>query len=73
MRNLLRELVEELRCNGYSLCDILYASCMERSESDSLFSHRVVLRPEVFLRAAEKINYDRLQEIRSRAFSPLIR
>lgn len=58
MRNLLRELVEELRCNGYSLCDILYASCMERSKPDSLFAHYVVLRPEVFLRAAEKINYD---------------
>lgn len=58
MRNLLKELVEELRCNGYSLCDILYASCMERSKPDSLFAHYVVLRPEVFLRAAEKINYD---------------
>ncbi len=58
MQNLLKELEEELKCNGYSLCDILYASCIERSEPDSLFSHRVVLRPEVFIRAAEKINYD---------------
>ena len=58
MQNLLKELVEELRCNGYSLCDILYVSCMERSKPDSLFAHYVVLRPEVFLRAAEKINYD---------------
>ena len=58
MQNLLKELEEELKCNGYSLGDILYASCMERSEPDSLFAHKVVLRPKVFIRAAGKINYD---------------
>ena len=57
-RNLLKELEEELDSNGHTLDDVLYAICRERSEQGSLFSHRVVLRPECFIRVAEKINYD---------------
>ena len=57
-RNLLKELEEELDSNGHTLDDIFYVTCRERSKQGSLFSHRVVLRPECFIRVAEKINYD---------------
>lgn len=58
VQNLLKELEEELDSNGHSLNDVLYATCRERSESGSMFSHQVVLKPECFIRVAGKIDYD---------------